>query len=231
MADSLFINRVAYLSAKLSKEGVADYYGVTTETVSKWIKGNNSPRSSKTRTSIINRGKKIAGKSGYVNTATGRIKVNDGSTFKAVGTINESRQRLKTAALRLATNDRQRKIANREYKDLTEQEIRDLERKFNELQKNRALGKEEASESAGQVIKREYATLKNPSLAMDEEEEEISRPISRKRKLEAFYISKRGMRKKVYRGSRSGLYYKEPSGRKVYISEQKTRGVKYAKNE
>lgn len=231
MADPLFSNRVAYLAAKNSKEGVADYYGVSTETVSNWIKGKNSPRSKRTRTSIIARGRRLSGKSAKVQTISGSVQVNDGSTVKAVETINADRRRLREDGLRLATNERQKRMIEREYKDLTEEEIRNLERQFNDLQKNRALGKQEASESAGQKIKREYDRLRNPLNVVEDDEEIVAPPVSRRIKREAYFIQKRGMRKKVYRGKRNGLYYLERSGRKVYVNKQNVRGERYAKKQ
>ena len=233
MSRDLFSNRVAYLAARDSKEGVADYYGVSTETVSRWIRGTQKPRDQSVRSSIVSRGLKIAGKSGYVDTPQGRLKVIDGATLKAVRTINRERELLKQQAINAATNDRQREIARRQYGPLTQNEILDLQRKMQNYQENRALNKPEKSESAGQEIRQEYNRLmKRQQVEQQQQPEEtVQEPIRRRVKRESYTILKRGSRRKVYVGTRGGFYYKEPSGRRVYVPSDRVRGVRYAGSE
>lgn len=53
----MFSSRVKSLLEDYSRKELADYYGVSTSTISRWKRGETQPQNPKTRRSVIRRGK------------------------------------------------------------------------------------------------------------------------------------------------------------------------------
>lgn len=70
---SVFQSRIEALIERDGRKGVADYYDVSTSTIDRWRRGGN-PKNEADRTSILNRGKRLTGRSITVrDTETGRF--------------------------------------------------------------------------------------------------------------------------------------------------------------
>jgi len=228
-SNDLFTNRLAHLVERDSIEGVAGYYNVQPQTVRRWLRGSQEPRAA-TKRSVAARGQRITGPSRVVrNPETGKFETTivSGQAAKAVDTINRrraERARIRRAA---ATNDRQRALADLEGEPLTREEVEDLDRRHQRLIKRSALG-EESDE-----LNRDWTRWRNDyrSLAinedirpLEEEEEVIGRPRRRRREVPKLYVIVGGARRDAFIGPRGGFFYREPSGRKVYVGRDRLRG-------
>jgi len=232
-SSDLFQNRLGHLVIRDSLEGVAGTYGVRPQTVKNWLRGGSQP-SARTKRSVASRGQRITGPTRVVrNPNTNRFEtpIIDGRAVKAISTINRRRNARSILGQAAATNERQRMLAELEGEPLTIAEERDLDRRLRSLTEREALG-EESNE-----LKRDWnsfrqdyealATTQDPlDRSLEEDEEVVSRPRRARRRapIQGPYTIISGKPRSIQTGSRGGLFYLEPSGRKVYVQEGRVLG-------
>ena len=70
--SQVFESRIEALVQRDGRKKVAEYYSVSTSTIDRWRKGGN-PRNSSTRSSVMNRGKRITGKAVSIRDKAGKL--------------------------------------------------------------------------------------------------------------------------------------------------------------
>ncbi len=226
-SQPLFINRLAHLVERDTQEGVAGYYNVSTETVRRWLRGRQQP-SARTKRSVASRGQVITGPSMVVrNEETGlfETQVVSGQAAKAVRTVNRRRRERAQALREAATNDRQRALADLEGEPLTREEVEDLDRRHRELTRRSALGEQtDELNSDWTRWRSDYRTLGSGAGTQPMDEEVVSRPRRPRRKVPNLYVIVGGKRREAFIGPRGGFFYREPSGRAVYVRRERLLG-------
>ena len=232
-SQELFQNRLAHLVVRDTLQGVAGTYGVREATVRAWLKAEEGGRqpSARVKRSVVSRGIKITGPTRVVrNPRTNRFErpIVDGRAVKAINTINRRRRQRSLAGQAAATNERQRLSAELQGEPLTPAEERDLDRRMRDLTQREALGEESAELKADwNRFRKDYenlATNREPTLDEEEEEIETPRRSRRQQRLRGPYIIISGRPRGIEQGPRGGLFYYEPSGRKVYVQEERVLG-------
>ena len=229
-SQELFQNRLAHLVIRDTEQGVAGTYGVRESTVRNWLRGRTQP-SARTKRSVVSRGISITGPTKVVrNPRTGNFEapIIDGQAVKAINTINRRRRQRSLAGQRAATNERQRMSAELEGEPLSAAEERDLDRRLRDLAQREALGEESAELKADwNRFRKDYENLAtNRETSMEEDEEEVQAPrrSRRQQRMRGPFIVISGRPRAIETGPRGGLFYLEPSGRKVYVQEARVRG-------
>lgn len=159
----LTANRAAYVAQKFGLNQTADYYGVTRQTVRRWIKGESAP-SQKTRLSLVTRGRRITGPlPPNVRDETGRFRrpITDARARKAITSINQVRRARAEIAMAAATNERQRRDAELAGQPLTRQEEIDLDRRLSQLARDTALNpKSQEIKTRWESFRQDYKTMR-----------------------------------------------------------------------
>lgn len=111
-SDQVFTARVRALVARDGRQGVADFYGVSPQTVTRWS-GGGQPRDSSTARSVARRGRVETGPA--LQLGGGRFSaertVYNPDTVAFVRTVQERRASAREASIRNATNPNERAMA------------------------------------------------------------------------------------------------------------------------
>jgi len=147
-SDDLFVNRLAWLVRRDGINNVAAFYGRSRQTVRRWLQPRGQRPSSRIRRSVARRGLSITGPTIGVRGAGGRFTspVIDRRARAAINTINQRRAANLEVARREARTDRQRRMVEMAAGDLTDAEMRDLDRRLRDLIRRDALGEDTADD-------------------------------------------------------------------------------------
>ena len=139
-----FTLRLAYLINERGIDNVANHYGRSRQTVRRWARGVQRPAAS-TQRSVVRRGRRLTGPSVRTrDPATGRFsfRVSDPRARAMIRTVELTREEQRIANMETATNDRQRDMFASDPVRLTDEERRDIERRFQQLARDDSLGRD-----------------------------------------------------------------------------------------
>lgn len=138
-----FTFRLSYLVNERGIDRVAADYGRSRQTVRRWLGGTQRP-AARVQRSVVRRGLRLTGPVERFRDERGRLRSRqvDPRARAAIRTIEAERGARRTAALETATNERQRRMFESDPVALTENERNDLNRRFSELAREDALGRD-----------------------------------------------------------------------------------------
>lgn len=138
-----FTFRLSYLVNERGIDRVAADYGRTRQTVRRWLRGTQRP-TARTQRSVVRRGLRLTGPVERFRDSRGRLRSRqvDPRARAAIRTIENERGSRRAAAIETATNERQRRMFESDPVALTENERNDLNRRFQDLAREDALGRD-----------------------------------------------------------------------------------------
>lgn len=155
-----FETRLVYLAQERGIDRLAQDYGRSRETVRRWIRGVQSPPVNIQR-SVVRRGRRLTGPVERSRDSRGRFRtrLRDPRGAAAVRSIEAGRAARYRAMEEAATNERQRRMARQERveTEMTEDEKRDLERRFGDVTRDDVLGRDTRQKWAD--LREDYARL------------------------------------------------------------------------
>jgi len=134
-SEELFSLRVRALVGRDGRQGVADFYGVSSRTVGRWERGESRPQSSSTATSVARRGRAETGP--VLQLGGGRFSsqntVYNPDAIAYVNTVSARRASAREAAIRNASTPAERAMAEATPTTVTRTEAVNFDRRLENL--------------------------------------------------------------------------------------------------